>query len=443
MIRQTPLDMWLENRIGCGRGLLSQERLRHYHQKKLAATLQWAAEKSPFYRRLLPSWAAMGLETMDAWTALPFTTADDLRHQGPEFLCLSQSEICRVVTLDTSGTEGRPKRLYFTADEQETTVEFFAVGMSTLVDHGDRVLILLPGERLGGVGELLERALKKLGAIPIPHGPVQNLAKTLELMRVKAVNALVGIPTQVLALARYSLINAEPVRLKSVLLSTDHAAEALVQAIEKSWQCQVFDHYGMTEMGLGGGVDCEAHAGYHLRDADLYFEVVDTVTGELAQDGAEGEVVFTTLTRRGMPLIRYRTGDIARFLTEPCSCGSRLARLDYIRRRSGGGARSEMDCALTMAELDEWLFAVPGVIDFAATFDSRSKPAQLSISLLTIGEAAAERQAMQRLEMLPALHDLQVKKNISFDIQAILCDGSLPVPAGKRKINKMEDRCEK
>ncbi len=170
-----------------------------------------------------------------------------------------------MVTLDTSGTDGRPKRLYFTADEQETTVDFFAVGMSTLVGQGDRVLILLPGERPGSVVELLERALKKLGAVPIPHGPVQNLAKTLELLQVKAVDTLVGIPTQVLALARYSLMRAEPVRLKSVLLSTDHAAKTLVQAIEKSWQCQVFDHYGMTEMGLGGGVDCEAHAGYHLR----------------------------------------------------------------------------------------------------------------------------------------------------------------------------------
>jgi len=437
MMRKTPLDSWMEKSVGCGGGMLNQERIRQYQQERLAATLRWATEKNPFYRRLLPDWASMGLETMDAWTALPFTTADNLRQQGPEFLCLSQSEICRVVTLDTSGTEGQPKRLYFTADEQESTVDFFAVGMSTLVDQGDRVLILLPGERPGSVGELLERALKKLGAVPIPHGLVQNLAKTLELLQVKAVDTLVGIPTQVLALARYSLMGAEPVRLKSVLLSTDHAAEALVQAIEKSWQCQVFDHYGMTEMGLGGGVDCEAHAGYHLRDADLYFEVVDTVTGAPVQDGAEGEVVFTTLTRRGMPLIRYRTGDIARFLPEPCSCGSGLMRLDYIRRRVDGPARLDADCVLTLEELDEWLFALPGVIDFSAAVDSRSIPVRLSIRLLTLGEAAAaRRQARQRLEMLPVLQGLQVNKGLTIDIQAVVCDGSLPAPAGKRKISK-------
>ncbi len=139
-----------------------------------------------------------------------------------------------------------------------------------------------------------------------------------------------------------------------------------------------------------------------------------------------------------MPLIRYRSGDIARFLPEPCSCGSRLRRLDYIRRRVEGPAQLDANCVLTMEELDEWLFAVPGVIDFFATVDSRSKPVQLSIQLLTIGEAAAaRRQARQRVELLPALRDLQVNKGLTLDIQAVVCDGSLPMAAGKRKINKI------
>ncbi len=87
MMRKTPLDMWLENSIGCGGGMLNQERLRQYQQERLAATLKWAAEKSPFYRRLLPDWAAMGLETMDSWPDLPFTTADDLRQQMDQSFC--------------------------------------------------------------------------------------------------------------------------------------------------------------------------------------------------------------------------------------------------------------------------------------------------------------------------------------------------------------------
>ncbi len=109
----------------------------------------------------------------------------------------------------------------------------------------------------------------------------------------------------------------------------------------------MFNHYGMTEMGLGGGVDCRALTGYHLREADLYFEIVDPVDGRPLPDGEPGEVVFTTLTRRGMPLIRYRTGDLARFLPGSCPCGTVLRRLDHVQGRLagrvkvGGGYRLE------------------------------------------------------------------------------------------------------
>ena len=82
----------------------------------------------------------------------------------------------------------------------------------------------------------------------------------------------------------------------------------MVKTLRTVWGGDVYNHYGTTEMGLGGGVECAAHRGYHLREADLYFEIVDPLTGEHVEDGEFGEVVFTTLTREGMPLIRYRMG---------------------------------------------------------------------------------------------------------------------------------------
>ena len=86
-------------------------------------------------------------------------------------------------------------------------------------------------------------------------------------------------------------------------------------------------------MGLGGGVECAAHAGLHLREADLLFEVVDPLTGAPLPVGSEGEIVFTTLTREAMPLIRYRTGDSGSFIAEPCPCGSALRLLATVRER--------------------------------------------------------------------------------------------------------------
>jgi acyl-coenzyme A synthetase/AMP-(fatty) acid ligase len=162
----------------------------------------------------------------------------------------------------------------------------------------------------------------------------------------------------------------------------------------------VFEHYGMTEMGLGGGVDCEAHAGYHLREADLYVEIVDPLTGEPLPEGVRGEVVFTTLTRRGMPLVRYRTGDLSRFLPGPCPCGTVLRRLERVRGRLAG-----QTAEVTMPELDEALFAVPGVVDF--TVVASRDPSSLAITAWSLrparhGVEGAVREALDRVQAICA-----------------------------------------
>ena len=95
-------------------------------------------------------------------------------------------------------------------------------------------------------------------------------------------------------------------------------------------------HYGMTETGLGGAVSCSSHAGYHIREADLYFEIIDPETGQRQPDGKRGEIVFTTLNRRGMPLIRYRSGDISQILVQKCPCGSIIRRFGNIEDRGCG-----------------------------------------------------------------------------------------------------------
>jgi phenylacetate-coenzyme A ligase PaaK-like adenylate-forming protein len=149
-------------------------------------------------------------------------------------------------------------------------------------------------------------------------------------MAKECVTCIVGMPTQVSELARSSgeAYGKLAGNMRSVLLSAEYVPEETCDLIRHAWNCKVFEHYGMTEMGLGGAVSCFMLEGYHPREADLYFEIIDPKTGEVLPDGETGEVVFTTLTRKGMPFIRYRTGDTSRWLTEPCGCGSVLKRLD-------------------------------------------------------------------------------------------------------------------
>ncbi len=415
----TPLEPWISDKI-------DHADLEEYQLQKLRDTLQLAREKSRFYRHRLAD-VPIDLAGLDDLTRLPFTTADDLRADPLSFVCVSQDDIQRVVTLDdadfplatlsTSGTTGQPKRLYFTREDQELTIDFFHSGMSTFTAPGDRVLILLLGETPGSVGDLLAIALTRLGAIPIKHGPVRDPAVTLDVMRREKITVLVGVPTHVLSLARYP--NAPPLSLKSILLTTDHVSQAIKHVVEKRFACRVYNHYGMTEMGLGGGVECEAQQGYHLREADLLFEIIDPNTGAVQPDGEYGEVVFTTLTRRGMPLIRYRTGDMSRFISEPCPCGTHLKMLERITHRWSG--RIPVGAGyLTIADLDEALFAVDGVLNFTAalTRENSHDCLQLDVKIADGGKLLPVVQALSKA--VPQSRYFDVRVSSVTDIPASL-----------------------
>jgi phenylacetate-coenzyme A ligase PaaK-like adenylate-forming protein len=121
--------------------------------------------------------------------------------------------------------------------------------------------------------------------------------------------------------------------LRAVLSSGEPLSPDLRRTVETRFGCAVFDHYGLTETGFGGGVECAAHAGYHLREADLYVEICCPATSAPLPEGEPGEIVVTTLFRQAMPLVRYRTGDAAAMLPGPCPCGGPLRRLGPVAGR--------------------------------------------------------------------------------------------------------------
>ncbi len=181
------------------------------------------------------------------------------------------------------------------------TIDFFAHGMRTLVDPPGPVLILMPGARPGSIGDLLAKGLARQEIGSVAFGPVADLDAAYRALLSSRARCIVGIPNQVLALARYGRErgNRERAHIDTVLLSADYVPKSLCRVLESLWQCRVFAHYGTTETGLGGGVECAARDGYHLREMDLLLEIVDPATGRALPAGEEGEVVFSTLTRQG------------------------------------------------------------------------------------------------------------------------------------------------
>lgn len=367
------LDGWMATRMGLA-APLTREGIAAWQLARLNETIAHARAASPFYRAR-QDWPSGVLVRLDDVARLPFTTAADLLAGDPPLLALSQSEIARVVTLETSGTSGAPKRLHFTADDLEATVEFFRHGMGLFARPDDRVAVAFPGRHPGGVAAGLAVALRRLGAEPlVAPAPFDPLALAAWLRALQP-DVVAGPPVPLLAAARVAANDGgRPIRVRAALLSSDHIAESLARGLAKAWGAEIFRHWGMTETGYGGAVDCACHCGCHLREDELLVEVVDPETGAPAPSGALGEIVVSTLRRRAAPLLRYRTGDLARLVEGPCACGSALRRLDGFSGRLGASAPIAGVGELTLPRLDEALFAVEAVSDFVAAVESGAPP---------------------------------------------------------------------
>ena len=388
-MRIIPLDSWIKQKTNAND-------LQAWQLEKLNKTLSLVRGRSSFYKKLFAGMPE-SISSLDELRQFPFTTSDDIRQNPLHFACVSQNEIQRVVTLQSSGTTGEPKRIFFTAEDQELTIDFFGVGMSTLVEAGERVLIFLPGETPGSVGDLLRMGLERKGAHPIPYGMVRDPLHALETMQSQQADCLVGSPTQILGLARrWNLKHKAP---RTILLSTDYVPAAIVRVLENIWGCKVFNHYGATEMGLGGGVECEAHRGYHLREADMYFEIANPETGEPVPDGEYGEVVFSTLTRRGMPLIRYRMGDRSRFVVGTCQCGTKLRTMEKVRGRFSGFV-SVGNETLKLPDFDEVLFPIPGLLNFSVIVSGLGGDESLLVEAQMLTDADSTREMEKALESI-------------------------------------------
>ncbi|MDR2493446.1 MAG: hypothetical protein LBD25_08340 [Coriobacteriales bacterium] len=355
-------------------GALTRGELDHLRIGLLNETIAHARAHSRFYRSQLPSRRLLRLDDL---VTLPLMGPTDLSAGIGPLLCVGQDEVSRLVTLPTSATTGTPKRVAFTPADHAATVDYFAAGMRMLAGAGEAIAILYPCERPGGLGDLLAQAIRQAGSTPLALGLPTGFPELADALAGHKAQGIVGFPQHVFAFARWCEHVGVSLDVKGVLLSADTIAPSLRGEVERIWGAAVFGHFGMTETGYGGAVECPHHTGYHVRESELVFEVIDPCTGALAHLGSWGELVVTTLTRRAMPLVRYRTGDMTRLISGRCACGSLLVRIDAVK----GRLDEQIAChgrRFGMYELEDCLFKLPGVVDFHASYDA----AQCLLSLV-------------------------------------------------------------
>lgn len=314
----------------CERGFCpfeTREERDAYQLAHIRETIAHARTNSCFYQQF-PRWPEELPQSLADAQCLPFTWPEDLARNDPPLIAAPRNQVARMVTLESSGTTGAPKRIAFSDKDLENTIDYFHRGMSQFTRAGDRVGIVFPATRSGSIGQGLCEATRRLKATPLTAPDVSSADALLDWLRAEQPDVLFGLPVPFFAAARLSLCDGGLVpHPRAILISADHACRTIIEGLEIMWGTSVFNHWGMTETGYGGALECVCHDGLHVRETDLYLEIVDPLSGTVLPEGAYGEITITTLSREVLPLIRYRTGDLGLLVDAPCTCGNVTRRL--------------------------------------------------------------------------------------------------------------------
>ena len=371
-----------------------------YRLWQLQKTVRRVRENSPFYRRLFERAGVTEADILSLAdiAKLPFTFPADLSGTSYSLLCTSQSEVEKPVTFYSSGSTGTKKRIYFSMADIQKILDFLPRGMNTVIDRDEaRVLVFLQNSQGRGIGSILAKSLVDFGmqgwTADLQDSPEDILRATLE----HGVNVWFGDAITICRATRIlqARTDLRALGMKCIFITMSNIPQSMTDYLHSAWGCRVSTHYGLTESGWGLAVDCGVCPGYHYDELDHILEVVDPETGEPLPEGQEGEVVLTNIARECMPLIRYRTGDIATL--QKSVCGSHLMTLGHIRRRKEG-ATEYNGRHIYPALFDEELFAAEGLLDYRIFLDG----GRISLDIECLDEAAFDAAGLRaRIMALP------------------------------------------
>jgi phenylacetate-CoA ligase len=315
---------------------IEPEALARLQVERMRRTLARVA-RNPAWARRLGGAQAGDVKQIEDWRRLPFLTKADLRDAYPLALACGSLEGYKRVHM-SSGTTGNPILNPYTAAD---VVQWGEVMARCYVAAGvtrDDVVQITPSFGLftGGFG--FHYGAERLGAMIVPIGAGRTMLQ-LTLMRDLGVTVLPAIatyPLRLIEVAAQEKFDLGSLRLRVGIFGSEMWSDELRARIDRDLGLTSYDIIGMTETGGPGlGIDCAARAGIHVWEDHYSIEIVDPATGAGLDDGVEGELVVSTLTREGLPLVRYRTHDLTRVVARGrCDCGRTMVRLDRLRGRT-------------------------------------------------------------------------------------------------------------
>jgi phenylacetate-CoA ligase len=301
-------------------------------------TILIRANATPYYSQIYKQigFDPSDVRSLDDIQGLPFTSKNELREHYPYgFLAVPRDEIVRMHS--SSGTTGRPTVVFHTMRDIDNWANLVARSIYMAGARRSDVFQNTMGYGLftGGLG--FHYGAEKIGMMVIPSGP-GNSQRQIVFMQEFDTTAIHILPSYALHLLdvfeELSLDPKKDVKLRMAFIGAEPHSEEMRKKIEDSYDIDAFNSYGLSEMcGPGVAFECPEKNGLHVWEDNFLIEIIDPQTLKLLPDGEEGEIVFTTLNREGMPLIRYRTRDLARIYPDPCPCGRTHRRISRIKGR--------------------------------------------------------------------------------------------------------------
>lgn len=337
-----------------------------YRIWQIKKNLNRVYQNSSFYKRLFDQHGVKpeAFETLEDLQRFPFTFPVDLSGTSYSLLCTSQSQVEKPVTFYTSGSTGTKKRIFFSMADIQKILDFLPRGMNTVIGREEgRCQVFLQNSQGRGIGGILANSLNLFGMKGWTSDLGDSVEDILQVTLDNKVNVWFGEAITILRATRIlaQRMDLSKLGMKCIFITMTNIPQSMIDYLEKTWNCHVSTHYGLTESGWGLAVDCDICPGYHYDEMDHYLEVVHPETGEVLPNGEEGEVVLTNIARDCMPLIRYRTGDIATLYKS--ECGSHLDTLGHIvRRKEGAHVLNGKD--LFPAIFDQAIFEMPDTLDY-------------------------------------------------------------------------------
>ena len=317
---------------------LPAPQLRELQLRRLKAVVERAfANVPPFRERMAErGLTPASIETLADLAKLPFSIKTDLRDNYPFGLFASpMSEIVRLHA--SSGTTGKPIVVAYTQEDLQVWASVMLRTFSACSIHRGDIVQNAYGYGLftGGLGA--HYGLEAIGATVVPTSG-GNTDRQIMLMRDFGVTAICCTPSYFLHLIERAGelgVDLRELPLRAGIFGAEPWSDGMRQRIEKDSGIKAYDIYGLSEIiGPGVGSECSAQAGLHIFEDHFYPEIIDPETCQVLPDGEEGELVLTTLSKRAMPMIRYRTRDITHIITSPCECGRTVRRIARVGRRS-------------------------------------------------------------------------------------------------------------